>query len=174
MRILSGNYKGRKIYTASNVPYRPTQSRIRKSVFDILGNLEGKSFLDLYAGSGIMGFEAASRGAVQIDFVDIHSRVCQLLKRNIQLFEESHFNVTRKDALTYLSHQPQYDIIFSDPPYTYLEDTIFRDQLVQMSQNALKPNGTYVLEVGKDLSQFPAHRRKDFGDTTCLFWRKSE
>ena len=69
MRILAGRYKGRSIKTISSSSYRPTQSRIRKSLFDILGPLDGISFLDLYAGSGIIGFEAASRGAIDVTFV---------------------------------------------------------------------------------------------------------
>ena len=65
MNILAGRFKGHNIRTVAKASYRPTASRIRKSIFDILGNLNGCSVLDLFAGSGILGFEAASRGAAE-------------------------------------------------------------------------------------------------------------
>jgi len=83
MRILAGRYKGRSIKTISSSSYRPTQSRIRKSLFDILGPLDGISFLDLYAGSGIIGFEAASRGAIDVTFVENNYITIKLLHKNI-------------------------------------------------------------------------------------------
>ena len=70
MQIHAGQYKGRRIKTVKNLPYRPTTSIVRKSLFDILNNISGKTVLDLYAGSGVIGFEAASRGAKQVTFVD--------------------------------------------------------------------------------------------------------
>ena len=70
MKILSGQYKGLEIKTDKSLSYRPTSSRVRKSIFDILGSLQKLSVLDIFAGSGILGFEAASRGATKVSFVD--------------------------------------------------------------------------------------------------------
>ena len=61
MQIHAGQYKGRRVKTVKNSPYRPTTSLVRKSLFDILGDISGKHVLDLFAGSGIIGFEAGSR-----------------------------------------------------------------------------------------------------------------
>ena len=80
MQIQAGIYKGRRVKTVRNAPYRPTTSLVRKSLFDILGNLSGYHVLDLFAGSGIIGFEAASRGAESVTFVDSSMRVTSLLK----------------------------------------------------------------------------------------------
>ena len=74
MQIHAGLYKGRRVKTVKNAPYRPTTSSVRKSLFDIIGNLQGKKILDLFAGSGIVGFEAASRGANLITFVESSMR----------------------------------------------------------------------------------------------------
>ena len=87
MRILAGRFKGRSIKTVSSTSYRPTQSRIRKSLFDILGPLDGFSFLDLYAGSGIIGFEAASRGAIDVTFIEIDNTMKWGFTRQIGIFE---------------------------------------------------------------------------------------
>ena len=80
MNILSGLYKGRKIETSLKAQYRPTKSIVRKSLFDILGPLNNYSFLDLFSGSGIMGFEALSRGASPIYFVESNRAHIQMLK----------------------------------------------------------------------------------------------
>ena len=78
MNILSGRYKGLEIKTNKRLSYRPTSSKVRKSIFDILGSLHGLSVLDIFAGSGILGFEAASRGAAKLTFVDNNRKVIAL------------------------------------------------------------------------------------------------
>ena len=87
MQIHSGQYKGLRIKTVKNLPYRPTTSIVRKSLFDILNNISGKSVLDLYAGTGVIGFEAASRGAKEVTFVESSLRVNSLLKINSTGFD---------------------------------------------------------------------------------------
>ena len=85
MQIHAGLLKGRRIKTVRNVPYRPTTALARKSLFDILGNIEGKSFLDLFSGTGIIGFEAISRGANHVTLVEKSLRACAILKINFSL-----------------------------------------------------------------------------------------
>ena len=88
MQIHAGRYKGLRVKTVKNAPYRPTTSLVRKSLFDILKNISGKNMLDLFSGSGIIGFEALSRGAKTITFVDSSLRVNSLLKMNSIFFKE--------------------------------------------------------------------------------------
>mgnify|MGYP003323291328 CR=1 FL=1 len=88
MNILAGCFKGQKICTIAKASYRPTTSRVRKSIFDILGNLQGLSVLDIFSGSGILGFEAASRGASILTFVDNNRKVIELIKINSNKFNE--------------------------------------------------------------------------------------
>ena len=95
MQIHAGLYKGRRVKTVKNAPYRPTTSSVRKSLFDIIGNLQGKKILDLFAGSGIVGFEAASRGANLITFVESSMRVNSLLKINGSLFKQTNFEYVK-------------------------------------------------------------------------------
>ena len=117
MHILAGRFKGRTIHTMRKAPYRPTQARVRKSLFDFLPDLEGYTVLDLYAGTGIVGFEAASRGAKQIVFVEQNHRAVQLLHRNCKQFRGVDFSIHQLDALHYLKHSSDFDLIFADPPY---------------------------------------------------------
>ena len=70
MKILSGIYRGIKIDTTNDVSYRPTKSRVRKSIFDVISPFDFSSVLDLFSGTGILGFESISRGASAITFVE--------------------------------------------------------------------------------------------------------
>jgi 16S rRNA (guanine966-N2)-methyltransferase len=82
MRIISGKYKGRRIQMPKGI--RPTQDKVRKALFDILGDISGLSFLELFAGSGAVGFEAVSRGAKELILVE-DNRACQLtIAKNIE------------------------------------------------------------------------------------------
>ena len=86
MRILSGIYKGIDIKTSSKQNYRPTQTKIRKSIFDSLGSLSQCSVLDLFAGTGILGFESASRGASSVVFVEKNLFIYKMLKKTQPCF----------------------------------------------------------------------------------------
>ena len=95
MKILGGRYKGLMIDISKNISYRPTQTRIRKSIFDILTPFTYLNVLDLYSGSGILGFESASRGAESITFVENNSASIKMLNRNKTKFDSSEFFVIR-------------------------------------------------------------------------------
>ena len=81
--LISGKYKGKKLYQFSNKHVRPTQAKIRKSIFQILEPFDGMEVLDLYAGVGTLGIEAMSRGATRVVFVENNRRVFKVLKKNI-------------------------------------------------------------------------------------------
>ncbi|MEE9190062.1 MAG: RsmD family RNA methyltransferase, partial [Candidatus Neomarinimicrobiota bacterium] len=86
MRILAGKYKGIAIDTRTYGNFRPTKTIIRKSIYDRVGSLAGQHVLDLFAGSGILGFEAASRGALSVTFVEDSKKAVVQLKNNIAKF----------------------------------------------------------------------------------------
>ena len=167
MQIQAGLYKGRRVKTVKNAPYRPTTSLVRKSLFDILGTLQGKHVLDLFAGSGIVGFEAASRGASSITFVESSMRVNYLLKINGSLFKQTDFKYIKQDAIKFIADCDQYDIIFADPPYDYDSNEKFITDAI----NHLNQDGILILESSiKDYSISP-FRIKEYGDTQLTFWR---
>ena len=170
MQIQAGQYKGRRVKTVKNAPYRPTTSLVRKSLFDILKDISGKTLLDLFAGSGIVGFEAASRGASLVTFVESSMRVNALLKINGALLLNTEFQYHRRDALKFLENSQSYDIIFADPPYRY-HDT---NQLVSKALSKLNQDGLLILESSP--REFPnsPKRMKEFGDTQLSFWRKEK
>ena len=167
MQIHSGQYKGRRIKTVKNLPYRPTTSIVRKSLFDILHNISGKSVLDLYAGTGVIGFEASSRGAKQVTIVDSSLRVNSLLKINITSFNYPKFHFIKQDALSFLNSNKSYDIIFADPPYNYN----LLNELTSKASNRLNKDGIFVLESSpREFSTTP-FKVKVHGDTQLTFWK---
>ncbi|MFQ6677902.1 MAG: 16S rRNA (guanine(966)-N(2))-methyltransferase RsmD [Fidelibacterota bacterium] len=166
MRILAGSCKGRSIKTIQTKSYRPTQSKIRKSLFDILGPLDGVTFLDLYAGTGIIGFEAASRGASQVIFVETQLKFIRLLHENIQYFNDEMFTVINNSALSYLATCGEFDIIFADPPYRSDE----LSKLVKLSLEHINKNGRFILESEKGAPLPSGARVRIYGDTQLNIW----
>lgn len=170
MQIHSGRYKGRRVKTVANAPYRPTTSIVRKSLFDILGDLSGYHILDLFAGSGILGFEAASRGAKSVTFVENSLRVVSLLKMNGSLFKESQFNFIRMDALKYLDKCDTFDLIIADPPYESSET----DLIIEKSLTHLKKDKFFILESSPREFSISPLRVKKYGDTQLTFWKNTK
>ncbi|MBT3479533.1 MAG: 16S rRNA (guanine(966)-N(2))-methyltransferase RsmD [Candidatus Marinimicrobia bacterium] len=170
MQIQAGRYKGRRVKTVANAPYRPTTSIVRKSLFDILGDLSGYHILDLYAGSGILGFEASSRGAESVTFVETSMRVVSLLKMNGSLFKESQFSYIRMDALKYLDKCESFDLIIADPPYQNSET----DLVIKKSLTRLKEDKFFILESSPREFSISPSRVKLYGDTQLTFWRNTK
>ena len=167
MQIHAGLYKGRRVKTVRNAPYRPTTSLVRKSLFDIIGNLKGKHILDLFAGSGIVGFEAASRGASLITFVESSMRVNSLLKINGSLFKQTDFEYIKQDAIRFIQNCNKYDIIFADPPYEFDSNETFISNAIEH----LNKNGILILESSIKEYSISPDRIKEYGDTQLTFWR---
>ena len=121
MIITGGKYKGRKIQAPDERITRPTLSKVRQGVFNtlfsMLGDFEGKSFLDLFGGSGIMGLEALSRGFEDVLAFEKNPKVAQILKKNYEVLGLK-VNLKIGDSLKLLEKtEKEFDIIYVDPPY---------------------------------------------------------
>ena len=167
--LISGKYKGKKLYQFSNTNVRPTQAKIRKSVFQILGPFDGLEVLDLYAGVGTLGFEALSRGATRAVFVEKDRLVYKILEKNTALFANEKMRLHMSDAIQFISrtHRERFDIIFADPPYA--SDNFH--QLIEKVLNCLKPNGIFCMEMKKQYIDESPDRIKYYGNTQVLFWK---
>lgn len=119
VRIIGGYWRGRQIAFPDRPDLRPTTDRIRETVFNWLGqHLDGLSCLDLFAGSGALGFEAASRGAEQVVMVETDTRAYQALHENKQKFQAMQVELFLGDALSFIhADARKFDVIFLDPPY---------------------------------------------------------
>jgi 16S rRNA (guanine966-N2)-methyltransferase len=128
VRIIGGQWRSRMLRFPSALGLRPTPDRVRETLFNWLGqDLSGLSCLDLFAGSGALGFEAASRGARQVVLLERDRRIAESLQASARALQagtavSGTIEVLRRDALEFLAHdQRAYDVVFSDPPYVFWE-----------------------------------------------------
>jgi 16S rRNA (guanine966-N2)-methyltransferase len=117
VRVVAGEFKGRRLQTARGTRTRPTADRVREALFSILGDVSGARVLDLYAGSGALGIEALSRGADSALFVERDQAALVALRRNLDAVG-ARAEVRRQDVLRFLARpEGTFDLVFCDPPY---------------------------------------------------------
>ena len=120
MRVITGSARGRKLEQLTGNDVRPTTDRVKEAVFSVIQfHIEGRSFLDLFAGSGQMGIEALSRGAARAVFTDASKESIEIVKRNLKTTKlEEYARVYRTDSIGYLTTcREKFDLVFMDPPY---------------------------------------------------------
>lgn len=120
VRIIGGAWRRRFIHFPAAEGLRPSPDRVRETLFNWLGqDLTGLACLDLYAGSGALGFEAASRGAARVVMVERDRVVARALRENAARLAATQVEVLQADALAYLRHDARmYDVVFLDPPFS--------------------------------------------------------
>jgi len=119
VRIIGGSWRSRIIRFPAAADLRPTPDRVRETLFNWLGqNLHGKNCLDLFAGSGALGFEALSRGARKVVMVEKNRQVFQALRENAEKLHAQNLELVHADALEFLNlDRNAYQLIFLDPPF---------------------------------------------------------
>ena len=149
VRIVGGTWRGR-ILRFPDVPgLRPTPDRVRETLFNWLGqDLSGRICLDLFAGSGVLGLEAASRGAREVVMVERDPRALRALQDNVRLLRAAAVQLVRADALEFIAADARrYDVVFLDPPYAMGG----RDLLLERVQPRVAADGMVSLEGPADL-----------------------
>jgi len=140
-RISGGTAKGRELLTPRSGT-RPSPARLREALFDILAFEPRGRFLDLYAGSGAMGLEAASRGWESV-CVELSGHACEVIRRNAAALALT-VEVVKGDALAYArAHAAAFDVVCAAPPYPVDLDTVFTSVL---GSGSAVPGGLYVLQ----------------------------
>ena len=169
--IIGGKYKGRKLSYINNEHVRPTQAKVRKSIFDILGPLNNKKILDLFSGVGSLGIEALSRGSDHLTAVENNSSVFKILLKNIKHIcdDASDIKLYRKSAKHFLNlNTEKFDIIFVDPPYGEYDFTTIKESVSKF----LNLNGILCMEMEKTNIKETSDniRIKYYGSTQVVFW----
>jgi 16S rRNA (guanine966-N2)-methyltransferase len=141
---------------------RPTSDRVREAVFSILGAVDGLLVLDLFAGSGAMGLEALSRGAVHATFVESDREACRTIVRNLDKLRLEGATVLCQDALTALRADARsgtrYDLVLVDPPYRRFSS--LQNALIQHLPEILAPGGLLLVETASnDEPELPLEQR---------------
>lgn len=188
MRIVAGSLKGRAITTPDGQNTRPTSDRARQAIFNVLEHaswaepLDGARVIDLYAGSGALGYEAVSRGAAFALFVEIDDEARGAIRENADAWGLMGRTRVHRRSATDLGVRPgpageAFDIAFLDPPYGkgLGEQTLAR----LLEGNWLKPGATVVFERGSDEPEIdtPGYERldaRDYGAARVLFLRVAE
>jgi len=178
MRVITGKYKGRTLVSVRDTSVRPATDRVKGTIFNMLQNrlrLIDAKVLDLFAGSGSLGFEALSRGVAQVDFVENHRAMIETINENAKRLDcIDSCDVIHEDALLFIKRESaQYDLIFADPPYAYektaqLPTLIFQHEL-------LKKEGFLIIEHAKRTTFEPSTLytlaiQKEFGNTRVSFF----
>jgi 16S rRNA (guanine966-N2)-methyltransferase len=165
LRIIGGQWRSRRLPVASVPGLRPTPDRVRETLFNWLQQqVPGARCLDLFAGSGALGFEALSREAAEVVLVEKHAAAFAQLQVNAGILQAIRAELVNRDALDYLMTQPQpFDLIFLDPPFR----KGFIDQVMALilGQGLLKTDGLIYLEYEAglipDFSQWGMQPRRE-------------
>ena len=168
MKILAGRFKGLSVQTSLKMAYRPTKSVVRKSVFDRLQNFRFNKILDLFSGSGIIGFEAASRGANEVTFVENNIKNMNQLKINSKNFNDIKFTFYKTNVLSTINKLDNFDFIYADPPYGKVDLITLSDNILEH----LNKDGVFILECDKNQIPFFDASVYDYGNTRILTWEK--
>ncbi len=184
MRIIAGIAKGQPLAVPRGGSVRPTSDRVRGAIFSSLGDrVVGATVLDLYAGSGALGLEAASRGATSVMFVEHAAPVLGCLADNVEACRRNRevgcvFTVIRGDVDGQLPrlNGRTFSLIFADPPYGTTAQALVENKVLPA---LLGPNGWFILESAKrDALVVPAgwtvERDAVYGDTRVSFLRLAE
>ena len=152
VRIIAGAWRGRYLQVPALPSVRPTPARVRETVFNWLaGSLDNAECLDLYAGSGALGFEAASRGARRVTLVDRDRAVVQCLRQETKRFCATQIEVVQARALAYIDclREP-LDILFIDPPFALGTELLEKTCARLAASRALKESSLVYVESPAD------------------------
>ncbi|MCF8268292.1 MAG: 16S rRNA (guanine(966)-N(2))-methyltransferase RsmD [Ignavibacteriales bacterium] len=174
MRIISGEFGGRRLKVPQSSLVRPTTDKVKGSIFNYLSNkisFEMINVCDIYAGSGSLGFEALSRGAGLVDFIEKNFKVSMVIKENIDTLKvNSRCRIIRSEAVKFSKTTPQkkYDLILADPPF--FKDDIHEVVRNLLNEEFLNEDGLLLVERSiqtekKDIQEFEREPFKKIGDS---------
>lgn len=151
MRIISGEYRNRKLATPEDLSIRPTMDRSKEALFNIIGmDIYDARFLDLFAGSGSIGIEALSRGASKVTCVDNNINSIKIINKNNEIVE-GQINVVKSDCVRFVeANTSQWDFIFMDPPYDIDLHIVNKLLEIIFTNNLLLENGKVIIELASD------------------------
>lgn len=176
MRIVSGKYKSKRISAPKNLPVRPTTDMAKESLFNILNNLyyfDAISVLDLFAGTGNISYEFASRGTETITAVDANFGCIKFINQTAKELN-CDINTFKSDVYKFLEKTPlKSDVIFADPPYDFEETQFLKIADLVFERELLNEDGILIIEHSKhtDLTSHPKHSYdKRYGGNVFSFF----
>ena len=176
MRITGGYLRGRSFDGPAGHHVHPMGERIRSALFNALGDIEGLSVLDAFAGSGAISLEAVSRGARVVTAIEKDHYAQDTIQRNLEALDvTASVKLVRANAASWLTRsQETYDIVIADPPYSAIVDS-----LLALLSERLRPGGTAVLSLPPrypfrlDPTIYALITSKSYGDAELHFYRRT-
>ncbi len=176
MRVITGEARGRRLITLEGEDVRPTTEKVKEAIFSAIQfDIQGRRFLDLFAGSGQMGIEALSRGAECATFVDSSRRAVDIVRKNLNsvgFYDKA--KVLHTDSLSFLEMNSDiYDIVFLDPPYG---TGLLQEVLPKVFENVKKTAVIIVEnpeneEIFENYGEFMLDRQKHYGKIKVSMYR---
>lgn len=149
VRIIAGTLRGSKLPVLDKAGLRPSSDRVRETLFNWLQyDIQGSKVLDLFAGSGALGFESASRGAAQVTLLEQNPETCALLVSNQKRLKVDNLEAVQLESLQWLKNTPAtgFNLVFLDPPYGFQHwAELWSTLLLKITSNAL-----IYIEIGKE------------------------
>ncbi len=169
MNIIAGLAKGHKIFAPDNI--RPTRGKVREALFSMI-DVNGKTFLDLFAGSGAVGVEALSRGAAKVVFVERSRKAANYIKRNLAKTKLKGEIINKSVSATLDNLEETFDFIFMDPPYK----TELIKKTLKKIDAVLKDGSIIIVERPSneefEYNEFKIFKNKIYGDTSLAFLKR--
>ena len=181
MRIISGKFKGRVLASFQEDHIRPTTDRVKESLFNKwMGYTEEARVLDLFSGTGNLGFEALSRGALHVDFVEMNPRSLAIIKKNAELLklDSKEFKIHKQDVLQFLRRYEgsAYHLILIDPPFT---EKMAHEVMEALDKSRCFDQNTLIAiesvkkeRIDDAYSQLYRYDFNDYGDKVLSFFAK--
>ena len=182
LRITGGEHRGRRFRLPRGSDLRPTSDRVRGAVFSILGvdAVQGARALDLYAGSGALGLEALSRGAVWVDFVEVNGRRCMEIREALALLGLSERGRVQNGRVERVleSLEGRYGLVFADPPYALddwdgLMQALNRPGLVD-ERGIVVAEHRHSTDMADEYDRLTLLTRRRYGDTAISIYESGE
>lgn len=174
VRIIGGEYRRRVLHFPDLPGLRPTPDRVRETLFNWLGQeLTGMACLDAFAGSGALGFEAASRHAARVLMLESSRQACDALKQNRQLLKADRVDIQQAEALAWMrTAAERFDVVFLDPPFA----SGLAEQALKLAIGLIRPEGWVYLEQADRIvppDGFIIHREGRAGQSRFALLRRS-
>lgn len=176
MRVIAGRLSGRVFEDPRGNRTHPMSDKVRGALFNALGDIDGMTLLDAYAGTGALAVEAVSRGAKHVVAIDVDTDAIKTIAANVALLGlEDDITVLRKNISGWSrnNQHKQYDIVLADPPYNDI-----RPDVLERLSTHLNTGGLLVLswpgrEAVREFKSLEAISHKSYGDAQLVFYRKS-
>ncbi|WP_156308289.1 16S rRNA (guanine(966)-N(2))-methyltransferase RsmD [Sphingobacterium endophyticum] len=175
MRIIGGKAAGLRLNPPQNLPVRPTTDIAKEALFNILNNkidFDGLECLDLFAGTGNISFELASRGAGKVTSVDLHGKCILYISETAKKLDLQQIKTRKADVFKYIkADKDKYDLIFADPPYDIGQLPLLAQMVLE--NNLLKEDGLLIVEhpSNRKMLEHPNYvETRQYGNSSFSFY----